>query len=69
MKKFRIILAAALIGALLLGITACGSESASTTGTTAANQPAGGTTAPKELKKLRVGYFGNTCEAGVFAPY
>ncbi len=69
MKKFRIILAAALIGALLLGITACGSESASTTGTTAANQPAGGTTAPKELKKLRVGYFGNTCEAGVFAAY
>lgn len=77
MKKLRIAIVVSLISALLLGITACGNKSATAesqaTTVSQSSQASGSqqaeSTAPVELKKIRVGYFGNTCEAGVYAAY
>lgn len=77
MRKLKIVIAAILIVALMVGITACGSKSApaetqaavSETTQAAASQVAETTAGPKKLKKVRIGFFGNTCEAGIFAAY
>ncbi len=67
MKKLRFICVIVLVGALTLGATGCGEKSASDEATP--GQTAGSSDTSKELKKIKVGYFGNTCEAPVYAAY
>ena len=70
--KNKLIIAAVLIAILTTGLTGCGAGQ-NTAATTAQNSAASAGSAKAStgtaLKKVRVGYFGNTCEAPVFAAY
>lgn len=65
MKKSKVGISLLLIAATLMifVLAGCGGQKATTT--VAPKQ----SSAPKELKKINIGYFGNTCEAPIFAAY
>ncbi|MCX7745397.1 MAG: ABC transporter substrate-binding protein [Clostridia bacterium] len=72
MKKQKGLIAALLIALMIGSIAGCGKNDNTvenkTTGALA-NETSGGQTTSKTLKKVKVGYFGNTCEAPTFAAY
>lgn len=60
MKKIKSIISFAIITILALSLFGCGNSSKSSGSTSAKT---------KKLTKVNIGYFGNTCEAAVYAAY
>ncbi len=64
MKKVRKVGQLALVSTLILALVGCGAAKPTTDG--AGTQV---TNTPKQLTKVKLGYFGNTCEAPLIAAY
>lgn len=66
MKKLKLIVVIALIGAMILSVARCDNKDTSVENQSTGASSNQNTTTQKELKKIRVGYLGNACEAPIY---